>query len=73
MPWIVLIPPNEVGGAVQVAVVDEDGSVFAHHWPPTRFTSHQRAQDCAKRFRCGIVVKTDEPLKLATSSHVKES
>ncbi len=72
MPWIILIPPDEVGGVMRVAAIGPGDVIIAHHWPPFVFSRRETAEDHARQFRCGIVVEMDEPLRLATSSHESE-
>jgi hypothetical protein len=72
MPWIIMVPPDEIGGSVQVVAIDPKGTPYTHHWPPFVFTRRNMAVKYAQRFRCGIVIKTDGPLKLPTSAHERE-
>ncbi len=71
MSWIILIPPNEMGGNVRV-VGSIGGKIASVPWPPLLFDSHDQAAFWARQFRCGIVVEANEPLRLATSTHERE-
>ncbi len=71
MSWIVLIPPDEVGGAVQAVKLDDTGLPYLGGGKPFEFDSYNVARQHARRFRCGIVVELNAPLRLATP-HAEE-
>ncbi len=68
MSWIILIPPNEIGGAMRV-VGSTEGGITSVPWPPLLFDSREQADFWARQFRCGIVFEANEPLQLTMSSH----
>ncbi len=56
--WIVVIPPDKVGGPMRVAVEDASGAIVASETgPPAQFQFRASAEPIARLFRQAFVIE----------------